>query len=104
MTGERRDIPVFVSDHARLRARERFPDFKGARIVDEVRDGMVALRLSAELPDWIVTTQTYRGALYVWNESGDRVYVLMVDSHHTDGTQFAVVTVLRRDWSLTPPP
>ena len=30
-------FPVYVTEHARERARERFPGFKAARIIDEVR-------------------------------------------------------------------
>lgn len=91
----RRDIPLVASEHARRRARERFPGFKAARIVDEVRDAMVNGRFSAELPPWIDTTETHY-ALYAWTEDGDRVYPLRVDRVRTDGAQFVVTTVLRR--------
>lgn len=89
----RRDIPVFVSDHARERMRVRFPDVKPARIVDEVRDAMAAGRFSADKPDWV--TNRYEGALYVWTPDGARAYTLVVD-RFTEGSCFAVTTVLRR--------
>lgn len=92
----RRDIPVHVTDHARQRCADRFPAFKRARIVQEVREAIADCRISAKLPPWIQTTATRCDALYVWNEDGERVYALEVDA--TDGSRFVVTTVLRRGW------
>lgn len=59
-------VNVRVTDHARERARERFPGFKAARIVDEVR---------AALCDGRVTAAPEEGLLRVHGKDG-RVYVV----------------------------
>jgi hypothetical protein len=87
-----RDIPVrvLVTDHARLRARERFPGFKAARIVDEVRVGLRAGRFSkAKPPGWMGGGHT-DASLYVWTEDGERIYAI---KHHEEG--FTVCTTVR---------
>ena len=66
-------IDVYVSDHARARARERFPGFKAARIVDEVREALLDGRVSPHKPDGVFGP-AHRDCLYVWTEDGDRIY------------------------------
>jgi hypothetical protein len=87
-----RDVPVVivVSDHARERARERFPGFKAARIIDEVRLALRKGRFSkAPPPGW---TGSYRseGNLYAWTEDGERIYAI---KHDEEG--FYVATTVR---------
>lgn len=69
MTQEARDIPVkvFVSNHARERARERSPGFKSARIVDEVRLALREGRVSKHKPEHF-GGHRHSECLYVWNE------------------------------------
>ena len=78
--------------HARERARERFPGFKAARIVDEVHAALVAGRVSA---GQAARHDRGRGdhpyGLYAWTEDGDRIYGIM---HGKDC--FAVHTTMRR--------
>jgi len=52
-------VEVWVSEHAKTRARERFPGFKTARIIDEVREAMLAGRIGIH-PDG--------GYLHAWND------------------------------------
>jgi len=90
----RSTLNVRVSDHARQRARERFPGFKSARIIDEVHAALVAGRLSAEQPFWCGSGRSsHDRGLYVWIATGERVYVLEADA--TTGEQsYIVVTTL----------
>jgi hypothetical protein len=93
---ERRDrkpracVNVIVMGHARERARERFPGFKAARIVDEVHAAMVAGRLSAVKPLGLIGGDFPYG-LYAWTEEGDRIYGIMHGENY-----FAVYTTMRR--------
>jgi hypothetical protein len=89
----RRDIPVLVTDHARRRARDRFDGFKGARIVDEVRDALVAGRLSSEKPVGLAPPDD-PSCLYVWTADGARVYALR---HDVDPPRFVVTTTMRTE-------
>ena len=87
-----RDIPVriIVSEHSRIRARERFPGFKAARIVDEVRVGLRAGRFSkAKPPGWLGGGHS-DASLYVWTEDGERIYAI---KHDEQG--FTVCTTVR---------
>lgn len=59
-------VNVSVSDHARERARERFPGFKSARIIDEVRQALC---------DGRVTPAEEKGLLLVHGKEG-RVYAV----------------------------
>ncbi len=81
---------VKVMRHARERARERFPGFKAARIVDEVHAALVAGRVSPVKPSGMIGGNFPYG-LYAWTEDGDRVYGIM---HGEDC--FAVHTTMRR--------
>ena len=84
---------VKVMRHARERARERFPGFKAARIVDEVLAALVARRVSPVKPPGM-TGGNFPYGLYAWTEDGDRVYGIM---HGEDC--FAVHTTMRRGFS-----
>ena len=88
----RAPINVHVSDHARERARERFPGFKAARIIDEVHEGLIAGRFSAHRPTWCAGEDTGL-AIYVWTPDQARVYVLGSDSP-TRQDSFVVITTL----------
>ena len=88
----RASIYVGVSDHARERARERFPGFKSARIKDEVHDALVNGRISAHRPAWCSMT-VREDSLYVWTADCTRVYVLVTDTF-SGGGSFIVATTL----------
>lgn len=68
-------LDVRVTDHARERARERFPGFKAARIVDEVRLALREGRVSSERPEWFDGGHRDT-SLYVWTPDGSRGYAL----------------------------
>ena len=83
---------VIVMPHARERARERFPGFKAARIVDEVHAALVAGRVSAGKPPGMTAGRgDHPYGLYAWTKDGDRIYGIM---HGKDC--FAVHTTMRR--------
>jgi len=88
-----RDLPirVEVSDHARLRARERFPGFKSARIVDEVRLAIREGRLSSKKPEGFGGT-AHSTCLYAWTSDGERLYALK----HNDDCLYVTTTVRRK--------
>jgi hypothetical protein len=81
---------VRVMRHARERARERFPGFKAARIVDEVHAALVAGRVSPVKPPGMIGGDFPYG-LYAWTEEGDRVYGIRYGEDC-----FAVHTTMRR--------
>jgi hypothetical protein len=81
--------PVYVSRHARERARQRWPELKLARIVDEVRAALNGGRLSTRKPPGI-SGQPASGSLYVWTEDGQRVYALRAEAG-----RFVVWTTMR---------
>src|SRR4051812_28357991 len=84
---------VVVMRHARESARERFPGFKAARIVDEVHAALVAGRLSAGKPPGMIAGRgDFPHGLYAWTEDGERIYGIM---HGEDC--FAVHTTMRRE-------
>lgn len=83
-------VGLFVGPHARERARERFPGFKAARIVDEVREAMVAGRISADPPPGIFSERTI-GILFAWTPDGVRVYALAAWRDNT----MVVMTTMR---------
>lgn len=85
-----RTYDVAVATHAKTQARARFPGFKAARIVDEVRLALAAGRVSPEKPPGLVRAPDPR-ALYAWTEDGERVYVL-----HHGPSRFFVITTLRK--------
>jgi hypothetical protein len=83
---------VIVMDHARERARERFPGFKAARIVDEVHAALLAGRVSARKPPGMIDGRgDFPYGLYAWTEDGERIYGIM----HGENC-FAVHTTMRR--------
>lgn len=81
-------VAIAVSHHARERARARFPGFKAARIIDEVRAALLEGRLSATKPAGC-GGDSGSHALYAWTPDGARVYALRA---HADA--FVVVTAL----------
>jgi len=94
-TKPRSTLKVRVSDHARERARQRFPGFKAARIIDEVHAGLVAGRLSAEQPFWCGSGRSsHDRGLYVWTATGERVYVLEADHFHGYQSYIVVTTLV----------
>lgn len=89
-------LAVTVTDHARERARARFPGFKAARIVDEVHAGLLDGRVSATKPRWAeIVERSSPGGLFVWTPGEDRAHVIVLD-RYTDETAFVVVTTLQR--------
>lgn len=84
-------VDVRVHDHARARARERFPGFKAARIVDEVRAALAEGRLSPEKPPGIDNPASRR-CLYAWTPGGERVYAL-----RQAADAFVVITTMRAE-------
>jgi hypothetical protein len=81
---------VIVKRHARERARERFPGFKAARIVDEVHAALAAGRVSAVKPLGLIGGDFPYG-FYAWTEDGDRIYGILPGENC-----FAVHTTMRR--------
>lgn len=69
---------VEVKRHAKLRAAERFPGMKLARIVDEVRDAIRSGRLSKDRPSSLAppVDQAHAWTLYAWTPDGQRIYAL----------------------------
>jgi len=61
-------MPIYVTEHARRRARERCPGFKSARIIDEVRAAMREGRISADPPSGVAYDRRYANVLFVWSE------------------------------------
>lgn len=92
-----RHFKVGVTDHARERARARFPGYKAARIMDEVRLALGEGRVSATKPEW-VSGSTDPDVLYAWTEDGVRVFVLWA-CKRDGGESFVVKTVMRSDGS-----
>jgi hypothetical protein len=92
MTYPPRLFNVYISEHARQRARERFPGYKAARISDEVRAAFAAGRTSSGLPSGI-WAEADPDSWYAWTEDGERVFVLALN--HNGGKDIAVVTVMR---------
>lgn len=91
-------LAVFVSDHARERARERFPGFKAARIVDEVHEALLDGRVGAEQPGWAGKGWRWfsEPGFFVWTPALDRAYVLRLDGR-PEQSGLVVVTVLARE-------
>lgn len=83
----RPSVEIHVTDHARMRMRER-GGVKGARVVDEVRDALLAGRLSATKPPGFHGVP-YKECLYAWNEQ--RAYALKAVDNG-----FVVCTVVSR--------
>jgi len=69
------DYEVIVLDHARFRARERFPGYKAARIVDEVHEALAAGRFSTLKPEGLIGGD-YPGGFYAWTPDGERIFGL----------------------------
>jgi hypothetical protein len=88
---------VYASDHARERARERFPGYKAARISDEVRDAVEKGRVSHVVPPGVWNASD-PDCWYAWTEDGERVFVCTLNVY--GGDTIAVKTVLkaRHEW------
>jgi hypothetical protein len=84
-----RKYRVAISEHARERARERFPGFKAARIMDEVRIALHEGRCSPEKPAGVEGTPR-RANLYAWTPNGQRVYALCATE-----SMFHVLTTMK---------
>jgi hypothetical protein len=88
-----RNYVIWVSEHARTRARERFPGYKAARITDEVRFAIDAGRISRHPPPG-VKDMVAAPCLFAWTPDGERVFILTVNKWD-GGESFAVKTVIR---------
>ena len=86
-----RDIPfqVHVTDHAREQARARFPGFKAARIVDEVRLAFREGRFSGNRPAGFASDKDEGYGFFAWTPDGKRIYAM-----RTDARVVAVTTVV----------
>ena len=83
-------FPVHVTDHARKRARERFPGFKAARIIDEVRAAFREGRFSGHAPPGFVSDKDEGYGFFAWTPGGERIYAMRTCYRYV-----AVVTVVR---------
>lgn len=91
-------LPLYVNPHARDRARERFPGFKAARIVEEVRAAFREGRTSPSPPAGIKPVLNYPECFYAWTPDGLRVYVLALDKQPGErDKRFVVVTTMRKE-------
>ena len=66
-------LRIVLTDHARERARERFPGYKPARMADEVRAAFLAGRVGPRKPH---TGGGESGVLYAWTADGERIFAL----------------------------
>lgn len=82
---------VEVTFHALLRARERFGRFEPHWIQREVREALAAGRMSIEKPRGLYNNACER-TLYVWVETGERVYALLAEDD-----AWVVRTTMRAD-------
>lgn len=89
---EKSVVPIRVTDHARERARERFPDFKAARIIDEVRSALKDGRFSSSVPAGWVGAARWE-ALYAWTPDGGRLYCIGTG----DSDALVVVTCVKAE-------
>lgn len=87
-------VPIYVTEHARRRARERCPGFKSARIIDEVREALREGRIAAIPPSGTEYEQgrQWPRVLYAWNE--ERCYPLKMMPGDDNG--FFVTTTVAR--------
>jgi len=67
--------PVIVTDHAALRARERF-GWKPARVRERVREAIAAGRVSGVRPAWMGPASGKHYRLYAWTEDRGVVFGL----------------------------
>ena len=67
--------PVVVTDHAALRARERF-GWKPARVRERVREAIAAGRVSGVRPAWMGQPNGKHYRLYAWTEDRSAVFGL----------------------------
>jgi hypothetical protein len=94
MTYPPRLFRVHATTHARVRARERFPGYKAARISDEVRAAFAAGRVSARGPRGVQNEDMNLDCWFAWTADGSRVFVL---THNDDSDEIVVKTVIRVD-------
>lgn len=83
--------PITVSRHARERLHERFPGVKAARIPDEVRNALLAGRISRSKPRGLRPPDR-ADTLYAWTPDGERVYALQAGRR-----SFHVYTTMRAE-------
>lgn len=89
-----RNYRIVVSQHARERARERFPGYKAARITDEVRLALAAGRVSTQRPVGVWRTDGSDNCLFAWTAGSERVFVLTLNAFDAEAS-FMVKTVIR---------
>lgn len=82
---------VTIPKHAAERARARFAG-EEFDVHAEVNEALADGRISVERP--IAAPDLHPGCLYVWTPDRRRIYAIKPDDH-TDGSQWAVLTVLR---------
>lgn len=83
---------VELQPHLRHRMRERCPQLKPARAVDEVREAISAGRISVQRPAWLEPVAPHPRAdisLYAWTADEGRAYIL-----HATLNAFVVMSVL----------
>lgn len=87
------DYPLYVTDHARWRAAERFPWFDTVTIEEEVRSALRAGRISSQRRHLGLSPTADPRSLYVWTPDGERVYALR---HDENPPCFVVTTTMDR--------
>lgn len=75
MTKQRPVVEVEVTTHAREQARDRYPGFKAARIVDEVRQAFCEGRYGTRPPKG-TSAQCDERTLYAWTPDEIRCYAI----------------------------
>lgn len=86
---------MYVTDHARWRAAERFPWFDTTTIEEEVRQGLAAGRVGTDRYVLGLSRQLANpGSLYVWTEDRERIYAIKVNARDED--EWIVTTTMRR--------
>lgn len=88
-------IRIYVTDHARWRAAERFRYFDTVVIEAEVREALVAGRVGTDRrPLGLARQDAAEAALFVWTPDGERIYALKVNRN--DEAEWIVTTTMRR--------
>ena len=87
-----RDLPfiLVISEHAKKRMRERFPDVKPARMVDEVRLAFRERRFSGKRPPGFLGRKPEHYGFFAWTPDGQRIYAM-----RTNDQVVTVTTVVR---------
>lgn len=88
------EMRLYVTDHARWRAAERFPRFDTVTIEDEVRAALAAGRVGTDRFALGLARVLHTASLYVWTEDAERIYALRVNRR--DEEEWIVTTTMRR--------